>query len=159
MALGQTQFDINVNFQGGQRKGPTQSKSKQTDKIPTTFSGFFKDISVKNHAMAGMVAGSALGLGKTYINLQFSVSEQTNKAKNFNFGLKLAGYGMTIMGATSHFGAAGAVGSVVIVGAQITGDVLSYNASLKKRDIRYNYNNEKYKINVANGSRYRGGSL
>lgn len=157
MATSQSSFDINVNLNGVDRKG-TQPSIKKGFR-PTTVSGSLKKLVAKNGTLLAVGAAAAMSVGKTYVDLQFSKSENTNAANRFNTGLKFAGYGMTIAGGAAAFNAPGAAVATVYVGAQIVNDVQKYNTFLAKRNIRFNYTNEKYKQSVANGTRWRGGSI
>ena len=158
MASTQDSFTIDVNINGSS-SSPASPSRKAKKYNPTSISGFLKDAGVKNGAAYATIIGSAVSLGKTYVDLQFSKAENTNKARRFEFGLKLVGYAGTIAGGAALGGPIGAVGATVYVGASITADILSYNTNLQKKQLRFDYTNEKYKQNTANGSRWRGGSL
>ena len=78
---------------------------------------------------------------------------------SYNFALKSVGHIGTIAGASAFGGPIGAGAGTVYVAATITSDILTYNTSLQKKQIRFDYTNAKYQQNVANGSRWPGGSL
>ena len=158
MASTQDSFTIDVNINGGNTK-PTSPSRKQKKWNPTSVSGFLKSAGVKNAASYAAVVGAGVALGKTYVDLQFSKAENSNKAKRFGFALKTVGYAGTIAGASAYGGFIGAGGATIYVAASVTSDILTYNTSLQKKQIRFDYTNEKYQQNVANGSRWRGGSL
>jgi hypothetical protein len=151
-------FTIDVNINGG-KTSPTSPTRRSKKWNPTTISGILKGKGVKNHAVIATIAGSAISLGKTYIDLQFSKSENANQAKRFNFALKTVGYVSIIAGGAAKAGVAGGAAGGIYVAASITGDILTYNTKLKKKQIRFDYTNEKYQQSIANGSRWRGGSL
>lgn len=158
MPSAQDSFTIDVNLNGSS-SSPTSPSRKAKSYNPTSVSGFLKDVGVKNGAAYAMMVGAGISLGKTYIDLQFSKSENANKATRFAFSLKLVGYAGTIAGGAALGGPIGAAGATVYVAASITGDVLTYNTKLQKLQLRFDYTNDKYKQNVADGSRFRGGSL
>lgn len=158
MASTQDSFTIDVNINGGNTK-PTSPSRKAKKWNPTSVSGFLKNAGVKNAAAAASIVGASVSLGKTYVDLQFSKSENANKAKRFGFALRTVGFAGTIAGGAAMGGPAGALGATIYVGASITSDILSYNTSLQKKQIRFDYTNLKYQQNVADGSRFRGGSL
>ena len=149
-------IDVNIN---GEKTSPTSPTRRSKKWNPTTISGILKGKGVKNHAVMASVGGSVISLGKTYIDLQFSKSENANQAKRFNFGLKTVGYISIIAGGAAKAGVAGGVTGGIYVAASITGDILTYNTGLKKKQIRFDYINEKYQQASANGSRFGGGSL
>ena len=157
MANAQSQFQIDVNI-NGVNTSPTQPRTKKA-KRATTITGMIKQATGKNGAIYAASAAAIMSVGKTYIDARFSVSENANKANRFNTGLKFAGYAMTIYGGASIAGPPGAAAATIMVAAQVTNDVIKYNNFLEKRNIRYNYTNQKYKQTVANGTRWRGGSL
>lgn len=158
MPSSQDSFTIDVNLNGS-NSTPTSPSRKGRKHNPTSISGILKDMGVKNTSAYAVMIGSAISLGKTYVDLQFSKAENANQAKRFDFSLKMIGHMGTIYGASSLGGPVGAAGAAIYVATSITGDVMTYNTKLQKKQIRFDYTNEKYKQNVANGSRFRGGSL
>ena len=158
MANTQDSFTIDVNLNGS-KANPTSPSRKTKAYNPTTISGFLKESGLKNYAAYSMIAGSAVSLGKTYVNLRFSKAENTNKAKRFDFGLKTMGSFGTIAGGAAMGGPVGAGAATVYVIAGYTNDVLTYNTNLQKKQLTFDYVNEKYQVNTANGSRFGGGSL
>lgn len=145
-------IDVNVN---GVTESPT-SPSKGGQENPTGVSNnlrFFNDV---NNAVSLAAVGAAISLGKTYVNLQYNKTENVNKSNRFNLALRFGGYVVTTIGGFMVGGPAGAAVGAGI-GVSVTKDIMQYNNSLDKQQIKYNFINEKLKQNTANGSRWLGG--
>lgn len=151
MADARNRFTIKVDIsQDGNGKFTTPRRQAKDTKIDRSFTD-----KILANKITTASAASAVSIGKTYINLEYSKSEQILKKDRFNLGFKLATY----VGGGSLLGPAGTVAGTIAAGASIVNDVMSYNTDLEKRQLRFDYTNEKFRQYSAGGSRFGGGDL
>ena len=160
MANTQDSFTIDVNINGGNTSptSPSRRKSQQPGN-PFTLSGFLKNSGMKNYAAIAAVGATAISVGKTYIDIQFSRAENTHKANRFNFTLRAAGWGASIAGGAAMGGPIGAGVATVAVIADAVKAQMQYNNKLFKMNKKYDYIVSKNRENTANNSYWNGGTL
>lgn len=130
----ESQFRIDVNLNGGQQQRPTSPKKSQK-KSGFSISSMSKGLSIKNLGFMAAV-GETAHLAKTYIDLQFGKAEKTMAVKRYNMLNPI---------------------HVAKEAFSVPQKAMQYNNMLEKRELRYNYSNEKYRQDVVGGSRWGAG--